>query len=221
MSNVARNIKQIIAHLPEDVALVAVSKFHPADAIYEAYNAGQRAFGESRAQELTAKAAVLPADIQWHFIGHLQTNKVASVVPIASLIQSVDSLRLLTAINSHAARIGKVQDVLLQVHVALEETKFGFSPDEIPEAVNLASRFNNVRLRGIMAMASNVDNLSRVRDDFSLARNTFLYAQSLLLPQMKPHFTILSMGMSDDYRLAIEEGSNLIRVGSGIFGNRE
>ena len=221
MPSIRDRLKSVIERLPDGVTLVAVSKFHPAEAVREAYDAGQRVFGESRAQELVAKAPLLPADVEWHFIGHLQTNKVAMVVPVASLIQSVDSVKLLTAIDREAAKVGKVQDVLLQLHVALEETKFGFSADEIPDAVNAAKGLANVRLRGVMAMATNTDDVGRVAADFSEARRIFGVAKSLLPDGSRDRFDILSMGMSDDFPIAVENGSTLVRIGTDIFGQRQ
>ena len=221
MPSIRDRLKTIIDRLPEGVTLVAVSKFHSAEAVREAYDAGQRVFGESRAQELVAKAPQLPADVEWHFIGHLQTNKVAMVVPVASLIQSVDSVKLLTAIDREAAKIGKVQDVLIQLHVALEETKFGFSADEIPDAVNAAMGLANVRLRGVMAMATNTDDVGRIAADFSQARRTFGVAKSLLPYGSREGFDILSMGMSDDFPIAVENGSTMVRIGTDIFGQRQ
>lgn len=220
MEPIGTRLEKIRATLPQGVSLVAVSKFHPAEAVLEAYAAGQRLFGESRAQELTAKAATLPADIRWHFIGHLQTNKVKPVVAAASLIESIDSERLLMAVDREAERQGKRMDVLLQVHVAREETKFGFSPEEL---LNLIRRrvFENlkaVHICGLMAMASNTDDTDRVRDDFmkvSALRDEVMR----IAPDLRG-FDILSMGMSHDYMTAIECGSNMVRVGTAIFGER-
>ena len=201
---------------------MAVSKFHPAEAITEAYEAGQRVFGESRATELVDKAKTLPTDIKWHFIGHLQTNKVRMIMPHVSLIQSVDSERLLRLINAEAARIDRVIDVLLQVHVAQEETKFGFTPQELIDLISTCdvTALDNVRIVGVMGMASNTDDDTRVESDFKAIAQTFNDIKALNLPGNE-HFTVISMGMSDDHQLAIKHGSNMVRIGSTIFGNRQ
>lgn len=220
MEPIGTRLEKIRATLPQGVSLVAVSKFHPAEAVLEAYAAGQRLFGESRAQELTAKAATLPADIRWHFIGHLQTNKVKPVVAAASLIESIDSERLLMAVDREAERQGKRTDVLLQVHVAREETKFGFSPEELLDLIRrrVFENLKAVHICGLMAMASNTDDTDRVRDDFmkvAALRNEVMR----IAPDLRG-FDILSMGMSHDYMTAIECGSNMVRVGTAIFGER-
>ena len=222
MTSVAKALDDIRATLPEGVELVAVSKFHPAEAIREAYDAGQRLFGESRTQELEAKKKELPADIRWHFIGHLQTNKVRRLIETrqVALIESVDSERLLRLIDDESARAGIVSRVLLQLHVAAEETKFGFSPDELIEFFNRKA-YESLRathICGVMAMASNTDDTDRVRADFRLAADTKARI-SALCPDLRG-FDILSMGMSHDYPMAIEEGANLVRVGTAIFGDR-
>lgn len=222
MTSVARALDDIRATLPEGVELVAVSKFHPAEAIREAYDAGQRLFGESRTQELEAKMKELPSDIRWHFIGHLQTNKVRRLIETrqVALIESVDSERLLRLIDDESARAGIVSRVLLQLHVAAEETKFGFSPDELIEFFSRKA-YESLRathICGVMAMASNTDDTDRVRADFRLAADTKARI-SALCPDLRG-FDILSMGMSHDYPMAIEEGANLVRVGTAIFGDR-
>ena len=222
MTSVARALDDIRATLPEGVELVAVSKFHPAEAIREAYDAGQRLFGESRTQELEAKMKELPSDIRWHFIGHLQTNKVRRLIETrqVALIESVDSERLLRLIDDESARAGIVSRVLLQLHVAAEETKFGFSPDELIEFFSRKA-YESLRathICGVMAMASNTDDTDRVRADFRLAADTKAHI-SALCPDLRG-FDILSMGMSHDYPMAIEEGANLVRVGTAIFGDR-
>lgn len=207
--------------LPEGVELVAVSKFHPVEAIREAYEAGQRSFGESRIQELADKAPQLPADIRWHFIGHLQTNKVRRLIGHASLIESIDSERLLRLVDDESLRAGVVSRVLLQVHVAREETKFGFTPDELLDYFR-GRRFESLRathICGLMAMATNTDDRALVSDDFR--RVAALREQILALAPDLRGFDILSMGMSDDYPLAIEAGSTHIRVGTRIFGLRD
>ncbi len=218
--SIAARLRGVRASLPERVRLVAVSKFHPVEALREAYDAGQRIFGESRAQELAAKAAVLPDDIDWHFIGHLQTNKVRPVVAAATVIQSVDSLRLLRAIDAEARRAGRCIDVLLQVHVAREETKFGFDPDELPAAATEALTLDGVRVTGIMGMASNTDDTDRVADDFRRIRAAF---DDLAAGAMAANdsFRTVSMGMSHDRDIAVSCGSTMVRVGTDIFGERE
>lgn len=220
MEPIGTRLEKIRATLPQGVSLVAVSKFHPAEAVLEAYAAGQRLFGESRAQELTAKAATLPADIRWHFIGHLQTNKVKPVVAAASLIESIDSERLLMAVDREAERQGKRMDVLLQVHVAREETKFGFSPEELLDLIRrrVFENLKAVHICGLMAMASNTDDTDRVRNDFM--KVAALRDEVMRIAPDLRGFDILSMGMSHDYMTAIECGSNMVRVGTAIFGER-
>ncbi|MCH5319621.1 MAG: YggS family pyridoxal phosphate-dependent enzyme [Paramuribaculum sp.] len=217
-SSVEANLKDIKKNLPENVTLVAVSKFHPREAILEAYRAGQRDFGESRAQELAIKAPELPSDIRWHFIGHLQTNKVKYAVEHASIIQSVDSLKVLKEIAKEADKRGKTIDILLQVHVAAEETKTGFLPEELPMAAMEIFKFKSLRLRGIMGMATNTDDQERIRTDFRLIKKCF---DELRAISDNPAFDTISMGMSDDHQLAIEEGSTMVRIGTDIFGMRE
>ena len=202
--------------LPAGVKLVAVSKFKPVEALMEAYEAGQRVFGENRPLEFQDKARQLPADIEWHFIGHLQTNKVKNVVPYAALIQSIDSEHLLKAVNDQAAKISKVQDILLEVFVASEATKHGLSHEE---AVDLASRmadFPNVRLRGVMAMATFTDDTDQVRREFSNAASICSEIAAIAGIE-KPE---ISMGMTGDYEIAIECGSTMVRIGTAIFGAR-
>lgn len=222
MSGVAERLLRVRATLPAGVELVAVSKFHPAEAIAEAYGAGQRLFGESRVQELTAKTGELPADIRWHFIGHLQTNKVRQLlaVPNLALIESVDSERLLDAIDREAERLGRTARVLLQVHVAAEETKFGFLPDEFAEyfASRRFERLRATHICGIMGMASNTDDIARVAADFAAIAE--LRRRALELAPDLRGFDTVSMGMSHDYPLAIAAGANLVRVGTAIFGER-
>jgi pyridoxal phosphate enzyme (YggS family) len=207
---VAENLVSLLKEIPSSVSLVAVSKFKPEEDIMAAYAAGQRRFGENRPLEMEAKAKALPADIEWHFIGHLQTNKIKNVIPYASLIESVDSLHLLEAISAAAVARGIVVDCLLEVHVAAEESKGGFTPDEAVEVASRAADFPGVRLRGIMAMATNTSDLSRVRSDFRAAHDVLL----------RTGLSELSMGMSGDWRIAIEEGATIIRIGSAIFGSR-
>ena len=223
MSSVTERLRYIKEQLPGDVTLVAVSKFHPVEAIREAYEAGQRDFGESRAQELSQKAPAMPSDVRWHFIGHLQTNKVRQVVPHVTLIHSIDSLRLLHTINDESAKIGRITDVLLQVHVAQEETKFGFSPAELID--NFTNEWTPastpaVRVRGVMGMASLTDDENRIESDFSeIARIHHHLATTIFAEDSS--FDTISMGMSDDFHLAISAGSTMIRIGTDIFGPRE
>ena len=207
-------IQQIKSELPSTVQLVAVSKFKPASDILEAYRAGQRAFGENRPQELAAKAAELPADIQWHFIGHLQTNKVKLVVPHATLIHSVDSERLLAEIDKVSRNLGKTSDILLEVHIAEETTKQGLSPEEAEALAGRMAAYPNVRLRGVMGMATFTDDMAQVRREFRT-----LKALSERLSGI-PCCDQVSMGMSEDWPVAVEEGTTIVRIGTAIFGKR-
>ena len=208
--------------MPANVRLVAVSKFHPVEKLMEAYSAGQRIFGESRVQELVQKAQEMPADVQWHFIGHLQTNKVRALLPHVSLIHSVDSERLLDCIDKEAERIGRTVDVLLQIHVAQEEAKFGFTLQEITQLANSGklTAMSHVRVVGVMAMATNTDDDAEIRREFAEAHHVFYTLKDGCFFGDE-HFCELSMGMSDDYRLAIAEGSTMVRIGTTIFGARE
>ena len=221
MTGIARHIEEIRKTIPEGVRLVAVSKFHPAEAIMEAYGAGQRIFGESRAQELVAKHKVLPADIEWHFIGHLQTNKVKYIVPFISLIHSVDSEKLLAVIDSEAAKCGRVVDCLLEIHVAQEESKYGFTPDSCREwlRTNPTGKDSHVRLCGLMGMASFTDDEAQVDREFGQLKSLFDELKNSGEVDAAA-FTELSMGMSHDYRLALRHGSTLVRIGTSIFGER-
>lgn len=218
MSQVATHIATIKSTLPESVTLVAVSKFHPAEAIMEAYEAGQRIFGESRVQELVAKHSSLPHDIEWQMIGHLQTNKVRAIVPFISLIQSVDSIRLMECINREAERVGRVVDILLEIHVTQEQTKSGWDYNELLDYLHSGAimLLQNIRIRGVMGMATNTSDEAVIANDF---KRLAQYKRELA-PMFDASFDILSMGMSDDYTLAIECGSTMIRVGSSIFGDR-
>ena len=225
-------IKKLHNELPATVRLVAVSKFHPFEAIEEAYSAGQRIFAESRPQELLAKVKRLEeirlemgepdymADIQWHFIGHLQTNKLKMVLPFVSLVQSVDSKRLLDAINAWGAANDKKINVLLEPHVAAEESKQGFSPDEITEILKAAGSYENVVFCGIMGMATFTDDQAVIRSDFATLRSIFDDCRNLS-GILSADFKELSIGMSDDYPIAVEYGSTMVRVGSMIFGSRQ
>ena len=221
LHNIAQRLSAIKSSLPAGVELVAVSKFHPAQAIEEAYSTGHRTFGESRVQELLSKIENLPADIRWHFIGHLQTNKIRSIIGHCALIESVDSTRLLDLIDKESERAGVVTRVLLQVHVAMEETKTGFTPDELLDYFH-ARNFEKLRathLCGIMGMASNTDDITRVEQDFRAIRSLFDTIHEIA-PDLRG-FDIVSMGMSDDHKLAIECGSTMVRIGTDIFGPRE
>lgn len=221
--DVKGNLKDVLSMLPEGVRLVAVSKFHPAEYIEEAYREGQRIFGESHEQELSRKVKELPADIQWHFIGHLQTNKVKPLIGRVSLIESVDSERLLRCIDEHSARAGVVTRVLMQVHVAREETKFGFLPDELVDFFRSGGveTLRATHICGVMGMASNTDDLERVRADFRAIADTRRRILDLFAPGELRGFDTVSMGMSHDYRIALEEGSTMVRIGTAIFGERE
>lgn len=219
MNGIAERLCGIRAELPDEVRLVAVSKYHPAEAVIQAYTAGQRIFGESRAQELSEKHKVLPADIEWHFIGHLQPNKVKYIAPFVSLIHAVDSFKLLTEIDKQARRCNRVLPCLLQLHVAQEETKFGFTPEECRDMLSAGEwrRLEYTRIAGIMCMASNTDDEARIRQDFRTALDFYEEARRDFFPD-SPYFRERSWGMSGDYRIAVEEGSTMVRIGSYIFG---
>lgn len=222
MTSVADNIRKIHAELPEGVELVAVSKFHPVKSLKEAYDAGQRIFGESRVQELIPKTEALPDDIRWHFIGHLQTNKVRQVIGNTSLIESVDTEKLLNVIDKESEKAGVVTNVLMQVHVAREETKFGFYPEELEEYFRLR-KFENlkaVHICGIMGMASNTDDEARINADFEAIAKVFNDIRETIAPDLRG-FNFLSMGMSGDWPIAVRHGANLVRIGTAIFGRRE
>ena len=219
---IKERIAEIRSTLPEGVTLVCVTKFHPVERPMEAYEAGERDFGESRVQELVRKYEEMPKDIRWHFIGHLQTNKIRQIVPFVHLIQGVDSLHLLEEISKEAQKIGKVVNVLIEFHVAEELTKSGFSPEDadslqaiidLNHAPAFLREYPGVNIIGVMGMASNTDDLSRIRQDFEQLAALFRY--------LFPRGGVLSMGMSGDFPLAIQAGANMIRVGSLIFGERE
>ena len=218
---IGERIKEIENELPAGVRLVAVSKFHPAEAIEEAYRAGQRIFGESKVQEMTAKHESLPKDIEWHFIGHLQTNKVKYIVPYVSLIHGIDSFKLLAEVDKQAAKAGRTVNCLLQLHIAREETKFGFSFDECRQMLADGEwrQLQHVRLCGLMGMATNTDNVGQIREEFHSLSNFFREVKSAWFAG-DDAFRELSMGMSHDYHEAITEGSTLVRIGSKIFGER-
>jgi len=213
---IRERIESILSQLPSTVKLVAVSKLQSVPEILEAYAAGQRAFGENRPQELAAKVHSLPEDIEWHFIGRLQSNKIKMILPYVSLIHSVDSERLLERIDRQAALSGRVVDCLIQLHIAIEDTKQGFPVDEALEQVPLfRDRYKNVRIRGLMGMASFVEDMEQVRGEFRTLKSAFDK-----LKQEFPQFDTLSMGMSHDWHIAIEEGATIVRIGSTIFGPR-
>lgn len=218
---IAESIRQIRSELPAGVRLVAVSKFHPNEAIEEAYRAGQRIFGESKVQEMTAKHDSLPQDIEWHFIGHLQTNKVKYIVPYVALIHGIDSFKLLAEVDKQAAKVSRRVDCLLQLHIAREETKFGFSFDECRQmlAEGQWRQLQHVRLCGLMGMATNTDNTTQIKEEFESLSQFFREVKATWFAD-DDAFRELSMGMSHDYHEAIAAGSTLVRVGSKIFGER-
>ena len=220
LSHIAQRLSAIRATIPAEVTLVCVSKFHPTEAIMEAYACGERDFGESRVQELLPKYNALPKDIRWHFIGHLQTNKVKQIVPFVHMIHSVDSLRLLETINHEAEKLQRQVKVLLEVHIAKEATKSGFTPEEFLSLNTKLSTLNHIDVCGVMGMATNTDDEDEWRRCFREIKHLGeqLLNHSDLLNNSAPQ---ISMGMSDDYLVAIEEGSTMVRIGSTIFGNRD
>nr|WP_289805866.1 YggS family pyridoxal phosphate-dependent enzyme [Bacteroides intestinalis] len=219
--NIADNLQQVLNELPEGVRWEAVSKFHPNEAIEEAYRSGQRVFGESKVQEMTAKYESLPKDIEWHFIGHLQTNKIKYIVPYVALIHGIDSYKLLVEVNKQAEKAGKVVNCLLQLHIAEEETKFGFSFDECRDmlAEGEWKTLSNIQLCGLMGMATNTDDNEQIEKEFCSLSSFFKEVKDSWFADTEA-FRELSMGMSHDYHQAIAAGSTLIRVGSKIFGDR-
>lgn len=221
--SVKDNIRKLREELPSNVELVAVSKFHPAEAIMEAYAAGQRFFAESRPQELSAKVSVLPDDIEWHFIGHLQTNKLKMVLPHVSLVQSVDSLHLLEAIDTWSRNNNVVTDVLLECHIASEDTKQGFSEAEILSVLKSDTRYAGICFRGLMGMATNTCNTDVIKSDFEklVHLRDALSPEIGKCPNLTSDFSVMSFGMSSDYRIAVGMGANMVRIGTGIFGERE
>ena len=217
-NRIGEKIKAVCATLPKGLTLIAVSKYHPAEAVQVAYDAGQRDFGESKAQDLTAKHDTLPQDINWHFIGHLQTNKVKYIAPFVHLIHSIDSYKLLLEVNRQGAKAGRRIPCLLQIHIAQEETKFGLTPQECRELLALGEwrTLENIELRGIMCMASNTDDLEQIAGEFSQAQQLFNEIKEHYFAD-NDRFSIISAGMSDDYPIAIAHGSTHIRLGSSIF----
>lgn len=219
--DVESNLRAVREALPENVRLVAISKFHPASYIEAAYKAGQRIFGESREQELAEKAKILPKDIEWHFIGHLQTNKVRRIVPYISMIESVDSLKLLQEIEKQAKLCGRIIDVLLEVHIAEETTKYGLTLDGCRQLLEDGAwrDMENVRICGIMMMASNTEDEKQIAAEFDTAADFFEEMKRRHFPD-DPAFCQRSWGMSHDYRIAVSHGSTMVRVGTAIFGAR-
>jgi pyridoxal phosphate enzyme (YggS family) len=220
--SIADNIKSLKRETDQvNVTLIAVSKTKPAEEVQEAYDAGQRLFGENMVQELVEKYENLPKDIQWHLIGHLQTNKVKYITPFISMVQSVDSLKLLHEINKHAEKNSRVIDCLLQVYIADEETKFGLGFDEVIELLRSGELviLKNIRIRGLMGIATNTDNEKQIKDEYYELR-TFFDGIKQSFFRKDDNFDTLSMGMSSDYKIAIEQGSTMVRLGSTIFGQR-
>ena len=221
MSHIQEEIKSIQERLPEHVRLVAVSKFHPIEALEEAYAAGQRVFGESKVQEMTTKYEALPKDIEWHFIGHLQTNKIKYIAPYVALIHGVDSFKLLKEINKQAIKAERTIPCLLQIHIAQEESKFGFSFDECRQMLEEGcwKELTHISIAGLMGMATNTDDENIIQQEFHSLGAFFQEIKDSYFSN-QPAFKEISMGMSDDYPIAIAEGSTLVRIGSKIFGQR-
>lgn len=222
MVDVASNLKQVLADLPEGVRLVAVSKFHPVSELMAAYAAGQRVFGESHVQELQQKVPAMPCDVEWHFIGHLQTNKVKYLAPYVAMIHAVDSVKLLREIDRQAEKNGRVIDVLLELHIAEEETKYGFSIDACRSMVDSGEwrQLKHVRICGLMMMASYTDDTGQIRREMQQALDLFQELKRDYFAD-DDSFSVRSWGMSHDYRIAVETGSTMVRVGTTIFGERE
>ena len=221
MSKIQQEIHRIQAELPESTRLVAVSKYHPVEALQEAYDGGQRIFGESKAQEMTLKHEALPKDIEWHFIGHLQTNKIKYIAPYVTLIHGVDSYKLLAEIDKQARKAGRTIPCLLQIHIAQEETKFGFSMDECRDMLAQGEwkKLSNIQIAGVMGMATNTNDETQIENEFASLSNFFHETKEKWFKDT-PYYKEISMGMSDDYPIAIRHGSTLIRIGSRIFGER-
>lgn len=219
--SIKSKLLNILSELPQQTHLVAVSKFHPNEVIMEAYEAGQRIFGESKVQEMTQKYESLPKDIEWHFIGHLQTNKIKYMAPYVSLIHGIDSYKLLAEVNKQAAKVNRTIPCLLQMHIAQEETKFGFSFDECKEMLDKGEwkELTNIRISGLMGMATNTDLTEQIDKEFHSLNKFFKEIKQTYFPE-ESTFKELSMGMSHDYHQAMNEGSTLVRVGSKIFGER-
>ena len=221
MYPVKEKLNEVRQSLPQGVQLVAISKFHPEEYITAAYEEGQRVFGESHEQELSRKVQSLPSDIEWHFIGHLQTNKVKYIAPYVTMVEAVDSLKLLKEIDKQAAKCGRVIDVLLELHIAEEETKYGLTPDALRQLLADGEwrQLSHVRICGLMMMASYVDDEQQIRSEFRLAHNLFDEVKARYFADA-PWFCERSWGMSHDYPIAVREGSTMVRVGTSIFGPR-
>jgi PLP dependent protein len=219
--SIKANLQEVLAGITKDVTLVAVSKFHPNESIMEAYEAGQRIFGESKVQEMTQKYETLPKDIEWHFIGHLQSNKIKYMAPYVTMIHAIDSLSLLKEIDKHAKKVNRTISCLLQIHIAKEETKFGFSFDECRTMLDEEEwkKLDNIRICGVMGMATNCDDQKEIREEFNSLHTFFKEIKEEYFKD-EESFKEISMGMSGDYEIAIEEGSTMVRVGSKIFGER-
>ena len=219
--DVKGHLREVRSRLPEGVCLVAISKYHPVEYLHTSYEEGQRVFGESHEQELRQKVEVLPNDIQWHFIGHLQTNKVKYIAPYVSMIEAVDSLKLLKEIEKQGAKNNRVIDVLLELHIAEEETKYGLTLDACRQLLEEGEWRNmaHVRICGLMMMASYVEDEAQIRQEFRTAHNFFDEVKQRYFAE-SPYFTQRSWGMSHDYPIAVEEGSTMVRVGTAIFGPR-
>ena len=211
MDNIQNNLSTLKANLPENISLVAVSKTKSENELLQAYDAGQRIFGENKIQEMASKFEALPKDIQWHMIGHVQTNKVKYIAPFVHMIHAIDSIKLLKEIQKQALKNDRVIECLIQVKISKEETKFGIPSNELEPLLKHAKSFSNIKIKGLMGMASFTKNKKQIRNEFKLLANLFKYHSDL---------QVLSMGMSGDYLIAIEEGANMIRVGSKIFGER-
>ncbi len=218
--SIKENLELLKKELPTHVRLVAVSKTKPIEILQKAYDAGQRVFGENKAQELAAKYEILPKDIEWHFIGHMQTNKVKYIAPFVNLIHSVDSYKVMAEINKQAIKNDRVINCLLQFHIAEESTKFGLNMKEAAELIKLKKSFDNIRFVGVMGMATFTDNTAQIRREF---KQLYSYFETLKETYFKHNemFKEVSMGMSGDYKIAIEEGSTMVRIGTKIFGKRE
>lgn len=214
--SIAENIQKIKTEIPEQVTLVAVSKTKPSSDILEAYEGGQRVFGENKIQEMSAKHEELPKDIQWHMIGHVQTNKIKYMAPFVNLVHGVDREKVLKELNKQALKNERSIDCLLQVHIATEDTKFGFSQDELLELADRLNNFGNVNVVGLMGMATNTQDKTQIQKEFEGLKTTF----ETMKEKLGANFNTLSMGMSGDYSIAISAGSTMIRVGSSIFGAR-
>ena len=221
MFDVAKNLHEVLDKLPDGVKLVAISKFHPKEYIEVAYREGQRIFGESHEQELAGKVQSLPKDIEWHFIGHLQTNKVKYIAPYISMIEAVDTVKLLKEINKQAAKHNRVINVLLELHIAEEESKYGFTPDACREFLKSGEwrELKNVHISGLMMMASNVEDKDQIRKEMTFASNLFDELKATYFSD-DPEFKERSWGMSHDYPIAVECHSTMVRVGTAIFGPR-